>query len=104
MHKPHLSEIVFQIQQYLECILGNIKGCFELLQPSIGERMLRAFLDLVMMCMLKQHPMSAYEINGVLMRDFGVRVGSSTIYSKLYTLEKQGQIHCVMGRSGKVYS
>jgi len=66
--------------------------------------MLRAFLDLVMMCMLEQHAMSAYEISGVLMRDFGVRVGSSTIYSKLYTLEKQGQISCVMGRSGKVYS
>ncbi|MCW4019003.1 MAG: PadR family transcriptional regulator [Candidatus Bathyarchaeota archaeon] len=65
--------------------------------------MLRAFLDLVMIRMLGQHSMSAYEIGIVLMKKFGVRVGPSTIYSKLSTLEKQGEIYCVEGRSGKVY-
>ncbi|MCW4018690.1 MAG: PadR family transcriptional regulator [Candidatus Bathyarchaeota archaeon] len=56
------------------------------------------------MCILKQHSMSAYEIIGAIAKKFGIKIGPSTVYFKLYTLEEQGQIHCVEGRSGKVYS
>ena len=48
--------------------------------------------------------MSGYEISRILTRDFGVIVGPSTVYSKLYTLEKHGSIQCFKGRSGNVYS
>jgi DNA-binding PadR family transcriptional regulator len=47
--------------------------------------------------------MSSYEINKALTKEFHVMIGPSTIYSKLYTLEKQGQIQRVEGRVGKVY-
>jgi DNA-binding PadR family transcriptional regulator len=71
---------------------------------NIRERILKAFLDLVIMCMLRYHSMSSYEINKTLTTGFGIIIGPSTIYSKLYTLEKQGSVTCSMSRSGKVYS
>lgn len=39
------------------------------------------FCSKKIICLLKNHPMSAYEINGALATDFGVRIGPSTIYS-----------------------
>jgi DNA-binding PadR family transcriptional regulator len=74
------------------------------LEPSVRERNLRAFLDLVILCMLAQHPMSSYAINKALTREFGVMIGPTTIYSKLNTLKKHGSTQCDRGRSGNIYS
>ncbi len=71
---------------------------------SIRERVLKAFLDLVIIRLLAQHPMSGYEINKAITKQTGIMLNPSTIYSKLYALEKQGQAGYVMGRSGKIYS
>ena len=74
------------------------------LEHSVPERILRAFLDLVILRFLAQHPLSSYEINKALAKEFGVMIGPSTIYRKLYTLEKHGSIQCTKGRSGNIYS
>jgi DNA-binding PadR family transcriptional regulator len=71
---------------------------------SIRERVLKAFLDLVIIRLLSQHSMSGYEINKAITKQTGIMLNPSTIYSKLYTLEKQGQACYVMVRSGKIYS
>ena len=73
------------------------------LEPSVRKRMLRAFLDLLMIRILTQHSMSSYEINKTLTKKYHVMIGPSTIYSKLSTLEEQGSIQSDKGRSGKVY-
>ncbi len=70
---------------------------------KILERSLKAFLDLVILRLLSQHCMSSYEINKTLTNEFHVMIDPSTIYSKLYTLEKEGQTQRVEGRVGKVY-
>ncbi|MCW4018055.1 MAG: PadR family transcriptional regulator [Candidatus Bathyarchaeota archaeon] len=66
--------------------------------------MLRALLDLVILRLLEEHPMSAYEIGEVLTRNFGSRISPSTIYCKLSALQNQKQIHCEKTKSGKSYS
>ena len=68
------------------------------------ERVVKAFLDLVILHLLSKHAMSGYEIDKSLVKKFGLMIGPSTIYSKLSTLEKQGFISCATSRSGKVYS
>jgi DNA-binding PadR family transcriptional regulator len=68
------------------------------------ERAVKAFLDLVMLHLLSKHAMSGYEISKALIKKFGLIIGPSTIYSKLFTLEKQGLLNCTESRSGKVYS
>lgn len=68
------------------------------------ERIVKTFLDLVILHLLSKHAMSGYEINKALVKKFGLMIGPSTIYSKLNTLEKQGFIGCATSRSGKVYS
>jgi DNA-binding PadR family transcriptional regulator len=68
------------------------------------ERIVKAFLDVVMLSLLSKHAMSGYEIDKELVKKFGLMIGPSTIYSKLSTLEKQGFISCATSRSGKVYS
>ena len=74
------------------------------LEPSLKERILRILLDMVIVRLLARHPLSSYEINKALTKEFGVVIGPSTIYSKLDTLEKRGLIRCAKGRSGRVYS
>jgi DNA-binding PadR family transcriptional regulator len=68
------------------------------------ERVVKAFLDLVILHILSKHAMSGYAIDKSLVKKFGLMVGPSTIYSKLSTLEKQGFISCSSTRSGRVYS
>jgi len=68
------------------------------------ERIVKAFLDVVMLSLLSKHAMSGYEIDKELVKKFGLMIGPSTIYSKLSTLEKQGFISCATSRSDKVYS
>jgi DNA-binding PadR family transcriptional regulator len=58
------------------------------------ERIVKAFLDVVMLSLLSKHAMSGYEIDKELVKKFGLMIGPSTIYSKLSTLEKQGFISC----------
>jgi DNA-binding PadR family transcriptional regulator len=81
---------VFALKSELEC--------------SIRERVLKALLDLVIIRLLSQHPMSGYEINKAITKQTQVILNPSTIYSKLYILERKEKVRYVMGRSGKVYS
>jgi hypothetical protein len=42
------------------------------LKPSIKERSLKAFLDLVILRVLIDQPMTAYEVNHYLTRKYGI--------------------------------
>ena len=67
------------------------------------ERIVKAFLDLIILHLLSKNAMSGYEVNKALVKKFGLMIGPSTIYSKLTTLEEQGLLLCTKNRSGKVF-
>ncbi len=73
------------------------------LSPSVRERNTRAYLDMVIVELLARRPMSEYQINKALTKEFHIIIGPTTIYTKLNTLEKKNLITCHNGRSGKVY-
>ena len=73
------------------------------LKPTLQERSLRAFLDLAILSVLAEHPMTGYEINRIFLKKHRIYVGPSTIYSKLSSIEKKGWIECVKNGAGRVY-
>ena len=73
------------------------------LKPTLQERSLRAFLDLAILCVLAEHPMTGYEINRIFLKKHRIYVGPSTIYSKLASIERKGWIECVKNGAGRVY-
>jgi DNA-binding PadR family transcriptional regulator len=74
------------------------------IEPGIQERMLRAFLDYVILRMLKKQAMTAYEIDNEIIRRFSGRRSPNIVYTKLANLEREGYLKCLQSRHGKVYS
>ena len=62
--------------------------------PSVHERMLRAFLDLVILQMLLQKSLTAYQIDCILMKKFRAHISPSVIYSKLSVMGRRRLINC----------
>jgi DNA-binding PadR family transcriptional regulator len=48
--------------------------------------------------------MTGYEINGLFVKKFGILIGPSMVYSKLYSMERKGWIKYTQNRAGRVYS
>ncbi len=48
--------------------------------------------------------MTGYEVNSTITKKFGVRVGPSTVYSKLSNMERKGWIRTVRENPGRVYT
>ncbi|MEM2099571.1 MAG: PadR family transcriptional regulator [Candidatus Bathyarchaeia archaeon] len=76
----------------------------ENMEPSIQERILRAFLDLVILRMLLHQPMTAYEIDNNILKKFGVKRSPNVIYTKLAAMERKGLISCAHSKHGRIYS
>jgi DNA-binding PadR family transcriptional regulator len=74
------------------------------LKPSIKERILKAFMDLIILRALKKQPMTAYEINHHFLKEFGTQASPSTIYRTLTAMERNRWIKCVRNRHGKAYA
>lgn len=74
------------------------------LKPSIQNRSLRVFLDLVILRMLSHRSMTGYEINTFFVEKYGIMIGPSTIYSKLTALEQNGWIQVIREKPGRIYS
>lgn len=68
------------------------------------ERILRAFLDLVILRMLLHHPMTAYEIDNAILKKFGVKRSPNVVYTKLAAMEIKGLISCACSKHGRIYS
>ena len=67
------------------------------------ERILRSFLDIAILARLEDKPVNGYGLTVVFMKDFGVIMSTSTVYSTLYSMERNGLIKCKHSWRGKVY-
>ena len=76
----------------------------ENMELSIQERILRAFLDLVILRMLLHQPMTAYEIDNAILKKFGVKRSPNMVYTKLAAMERKGLIICAHSKHGRIYS
>ena len=78
------------------------------LRRRIRTRLVRGLLDLVVLHSLKAQPMHGYRIIANLWENFGVDLGSSTVYPLLGVLEEKGYVESSWKveneRPRKVYS
>ncbi len=73
------------------------------LKLNIRERSLKAFLDIAILCVLCDKPLSGYELSVIFVRKHKILISTSMIYYKLYSMERKGRIRCLQERPGRVY-
>ena len=71
---------------------------------EMRERIVKGFIDVVVMAELRNGPMSGYDVIGLIHKRFGILVSSGTIYSLLYSMEREGLIRGTFSRRKRIYS
>jgi DNA-binding PadR family transcriptional regulator len=71
---------------------------------NVQERMLRAFLDFVILRLLLEDSLTAYEIDNIILDKFGSRRSPNTIYTKLSSMERNELITCNCTKRGRNYT
>ena len=70
---------------------------------KMQERVAKSFLDMLILTKLRKEPKSAYGIFVSIDRKLRFRVNSSTVYSIVYSLMRDGLIENSEQRRAKVY-
>ncbi|MDI6905055.1 MAG: PadR family transcriptional regulator [Candidatus Bathyarchaeia archaeon] len=59
---------------------------------SMYERLLKNFMDVLVMARLRNNDMSGYDVIAYIYKKFNFLISSGTIYSLLYSMERDGLI------------
>jgi DNA-binding PadR family transcriptional regulator len=71
---------------------------------KLRARTVKNFMDIFVLEQLKVEPLSGYDVIGLIHNKFKVLVSSGTIYSMLYSLERQGLIEGTEEKRKRVYN
>jgi len=67
-------------------------------------RIVKNFMDILIMAELKDRPMSGYDVISFIHKKFRLLVSSGTVYSLLYSLERDGLIKGNFNNRKRVYA
>jgi len=70
---------------------------------KLQRRVIKSFMDILILAELKKGSLSGYDIIGLIHKKFGILVSSGTVYSLLYSLERNGLIKGVWNQRKRVY-
>jgi len=56
---------------------------------EINERIIKNFLDIVVMAELKKQSLSGYDFIAFINKQFNILISAGTVYSLLYSLERK---------------
>jgi len=68
---------------------------------AFNERILRSFLDILILTQLEKNNLSGYDITGLINDRFGIFISPGTVYNTLHSLETKQLIEGVMARQKK---
>jgi DNA-binding PadR family transcriptional regulator len=72
---------------------------------KLQKRIVRSFMDVLILAMLRNNnSMSGYDVIAHIHKKFDVLVSSGTVYSILYSLERDGLIKGVWNQRRRVYT
>ena len=71
---------------------------------KLHERAIKNFLDILILTEMKKRSLSGYDVIGLIHRRFGLMVSSGTVYSLLYSLERNGLIKGVGNQRKRTYA
>jgi DNA-binding PadR family transcriptional regulator len=69
----------------------------------LERRALQNFMDILILAEMKKGSLSGYDVIGLFHKKFGVLMSSGTVYSLLYSLERNGLIKGVWNNRKRVY-
>jgi len=71
---------------------------------NMYRRIIKDFLDILVLAELRNGPMSGYDVLGFIHEKFRFLVSSGTVYSKLYSLERNGLISGTPNQRRRMYT
>jgi DNA-binding PadR family transcriptional regulator len=74
-----------------------------MLAEKLRKRVIQNFMDILILTEMKKGALSGYDVIGLIHNRFGVLMSSGTIYSLLYSLERNGLIKGVWNQRKRVY-
>jgi len=79
---------------------GKLKGK---ILKKMHERIIKNFMDIIILAELRNGPMSGYDVISFIHSKFHLLVSSGTVYSLLYSLERNGLIEGTWDERKRVY-
>jgi DNA-binding PadR family transcriptional regulator len=70
---------------------------------KMHERVIKTFLDTIIMAELQNGPISGYDVISYIHNKFGFLVSSGTVYSLLYSLERNNLVEGIWVERKRVY-
>ncbi len=70
---------------------------------KMHERVIKSFMDTIIMAELQNGPISGYDVISYIHNKFGFLVSSGTVYSLLYSLERNGLVEGLWIERKRVY-
>jgi len=71
---------------------------------KLHRRAIKNFMDILVLTEIKKRSLSGYDVLAHIHKRFGILVSSGTVYSLLYSLERDGLIKGVWNQRKRVYS
>ncbi len=69
---------------------------------KMQERIIKDFMDVIIMTELRNGPLSGYEVISYINAKFNILVSSGTVYSLLYSLERNGLVEGLAGEKKNI--
>ena len=73
------------------------------MSKPFNERILRSFIDILILTELEKNTLSGYDITGLINEKFGIFISPGTIYNTLHSLETRNFIKGVWRDKKRVY-
>ncbi|MCD6242888.1 PadR family transcriptional regulator [Candidatus Bathyarchaeota archaeon] len=70
---------------------------------AFNERILRSFLDILILTQLEKNNLSGYDITGLINDRFGIFISPGTVYNTLHSLETKQLIEGVWRDKKRIY-
>ena len=86
----------------LTVILSNERVEGRILK-KMHERIIKNFMDIIIMTELRNGPLSGYDVISYIHNKFNLLVSSGTVYSLLYSLERNGLVEGAWDERKRTY-
>ena len=70
---------------------------------KLQRRVVQNFMDIIILTEMKKGSLSGYDVIGLVQKRFGLLMSSGTVYSLMYSLERDGWIKGVWNSRKRVY-
>jgi DNA-binding PadR family transcriptional regulator len=70
---------------------------------EMNKKIIQSFLDFLVLMELKRHPLGCYDVVSIIQNRHHVSLSPSTVYTCLYTLEKDGLVKSELNSTKRVF-